>query len=205
MDLIRKGAEADLYLASFEEVYFPWNTEKVLIKERISKGYRNADLDRELRTKRTVHEARLLHEAKAYVNTPILYEVDRENCIIIMEYIEGARAKEALTEESALKIGQCIARLHEGGIIHGDITTSNIVIKGEDIYFIDFGLGEFSTDVEPQAVDLHLLKQTLKSTHHEIWQSLWKKIIEGYKQRDNAQDIISRIRDIERRGRYVKR
>ena len=205
MDLIRKGAEADLYLASFEEVYFPWNTEKVLIKERISKGYRNADLDRELRTKRTVHEARLLHEAKTYVNTPVLYEVDRENCIIIMEYIEGARAKEALTEESALKIGQCIARLHEGGIIHGDITTSNIVIKGEDIYFIDFGLGEFSTDVEPQAVDLHLLKQTLKSTHHEIWQSLWKKIIEGYKQRDNAQDIISRIRDIERRGRYVKR
>ena len=205
MDLIRKGAEADLYLASFEEVYFPWNTEKVLIKERISKGYRNSDLDRELRTKRTVHEARLLHEAKTYVNTPVLYEVDRENCIIIMEYIEGARAKEALTEESALKIGQCIARLHEGGIIHGDITTSNIVIKGEDIYFIDFGLGEFSTEVEPQAVDLHLLKQTLKSTHHEIWQSLWKKIIEGYKQRDNAQDIISRIRDIERRGRYVKR
>ena len=205
MDLIRKGAEADLYLASFEEVYFPWNTEKVLIKERISKGYRNSDLDRELRTKRTVHEARLLHEAKTYVNTPVLYEVDRENCIIIMEYIEGVRAKEALTEESALKIGQCIARLHEGGIIHGDITTSNIVIKGEDIYFIDFGLGEFSTEVEPQAVDLHLLKQTLKSTHHEIWQSLWKKIIEGYKQRDNAQDIISRIRDIERRGRYVKR
>ena len=205
MDLIRKGAEADLYLASFEEVYFPWNTEKVLIKERISKGYRNSDLDRELRTKRTVHEARLLHEAKTYVNTPVLYEVDRENCIIIMEYIEGARAKEALTEESALKIGQCIARLHEGGIIHGDITTSNIVIKDEDIYFIDFGLGEFSTEVEPQAVDLHLLKQTLKSTHHEIWQSLWKKIIEGYKQRDNAQDIISRIRDIERRGRYVKR
>jgi len=205
MELIRKGAEADLYLAEFGEVYFPWNQEKVLIKKRISKGYRNTELDRELRTRRTVHEARLLHEAKSFVNTPVLYEMNREDCTIVMEFIEGVRAKEGLTEDIAVEIGKSIARLHEGGIIHGDITTSNIIIKEGIIYFIDFGLGEFSHEIEPQAVDLHLLKQTLKSTHHEMWQHLWKKILEGYKERENAQDVISRVRDIEKRGRYVER
>lgn len=205
MNLIRKGAEADLYLASFEEVYFPWNQENVLIKKRISKGYRNPDLDHELRLRRTMHEARLLHEAKSYVNTPGLYEVNQHECTIIMEYVEGVRAKEGLTEEIAFEIGKSIAQLHEGGIVHGDITTSNIVIKSGEIYFIDFGLGEFSAEIEAQAVDLHLLKQTLKSTHHEHWKSLWKKILEGYRQRENAKEVISRIKDIERRGRYVKR
>lgn len=205
MKLIRKGAEADLYLASFEELYFPWNQEKILIKKRISKGYRNSDLDQELRVRRTLHEARLLHEAKTAVNTPILYEVNKNECIIVMEYIEGVRAKEGITDDTALQIGRSIALLHQKGIVHGDITTSNIIIKEGHIYFIDFGLGEFSTEVEPQAVDLHLLKQTLKSTHHETWQSLWENILKGYKEKENAEEVISRIEDIEKRGRYVKR
>lgn len=205
MDLIRKGAEANLYLATFEEVYFLWNQEKVLVKKRISKGYRNPALDQELRLRRTLHEARLLHEAKSCVNTPILYEVSKNDCTIIMEYIEGIRAKEGLTEKIALKIGECIARLHQAGIVHGDITTSNIIIRKGEIYFIDFGLGEFSTEIEDQAVDLHLLKQTLKSTHHEHWRCLWRKIEEGYRGRNSADEIISRVKDIEKRGRYVKR
>jgi len=205
MNLIRKGAEANLYLATFEEVYFLWNREKVLVKKRISKGYRNPALDQELRLRRTLHEARLLHEAKSYVNTPILYEVSKNDCTIIMEYIEGIRAKEGLTEKIALKIGECIARLHQGGIVHGDITTSNIIIREGEIYFIDFGLGEFSTEVEDQAVDLHLLKQTLKSTHHEHWRRLWRKVEEGYRERGSADEIMLRVKDIEKRGRYVKR
>ena len=205
MLLIRKGAEADLYCASFEEVFFPWDHEKVLIKKRISKKYRVSYLDKELRLRRTLHEARLLHEAKAYVNTPIVYEVNKEECTIIMEYIDGIRAKEGLTEEIAFKIGENIARLHDGGIIHGDITTSNIIIKDNLIFFIDFGLGEFSTEIEPQAVDLHLLKQTLKSTHHTTWSTLWKQVLEGYHLRKNAEDVILRIREIEKRGRYIQR
>jgi TP53 regulating kinase-like protein len=205
MNLIRKGAEADLYCALFEEVFFPWEGEKILIKKRISKGYRLPELDKELRVRRTLHEARLLHDAKAYVNTPVLYEIDQQHCTIIMEYIEGIRAKEGLTEEIAVQIGTAIARLHEGGIIHGDITTSNIIIKEGIVYLIDFGLGEYSDEVEPQAVDLHLLKQTLKSTHHQNWKTLWKQILTGYREREGADDVISRIGDIEKRGRYVKR
>lgn len=205
MELIRKGAEADLYVASFEELYFVWNKEKVLIKKRISKGYRTPALDYELRMRRTVHEAKLLHEAKSYVNTPGLYEVNTKECIIVMEYLEGVRAKEGLTKEIAVKIGKAIAQLHQGGIVHGDITTSNIIVKETDVYFIDFGLGEFTAEVEPQAVDLHLLKQTLKSTHHEHWKKWWKNVVTGYKEKENADEIITRIKDIEKRGRYTKR
>ncbi|MGC1122866.1 MAG: KEOPS complex kinase/ATPase Bud32 [Candidatus Methanofastidiosia archaeon] len=202
---IRKGAEADLYLTEFSELYFPWNREKVLIKKRISKGYRQPELDHELRLRRTVHEAKLLHEAKSCVHTPVLYEVDTEHCTITMEYVEGVRAKDGMTEDIAGEIGACIARLHEGGIVHGDLTTSNIILKGSRIYFIDFGLGEFTTEIEPQAVDLHLLKQALKSTHYTHWKKLWKKILEGYRIRDTSHDIIKRIREIEKRGRYSKR
>lgn len=205
MRLIRKGAEADLYVATFEEVYFPWDAEKVLIKKRICKGYRIPALDYDLRVQRTIHEAKLLHEAKSFVNTPGLYEVNTKECIIVMEYIEGVRAKEGLTKDIARTIGESIALLHQGGIVHGDITTSNIIVKNNTVYFIDFGLGEFTTEVEPQAVDLHLLKQTLKSTHHNYWKSLWKKVVTGYKEKENADIIITRIRDIEKRGRYQKR
>ncbi|MBU7013882.1 MAG: Kae1-associated serine/threonine protein kinase [Theionarchaea archaeon] len=202
---IRKGAEADLYLTEFSALYFPWNSEKVLIKKRISKGYRQPELDHELRQRRTIHEAKLLHEAKAYVHTPVLYEIDTEDCTITMEYVEGARAKDDMTEDMAEEIGACIARLHEGGIVHGDLTTSNIILKGSRIYFIDFGLGEVTTEIEPQAVDLHLLKQALESTHYTHWRKLWKKILEGYKTRSGSHDVIKRIREIEKRGRYSKR
>ncbi|MGD2248617.1 MAG: KEOPS complex kinase/ATPase Bud32 [Candidatus Methanofastidiosia archaeon] len=204
MNLIRKGAEADLYLAEFEDIYFPWNKEKILIKKRVSKGYRIPELDFELRLKRTLHEAKLLHEAKKYVNTPFVYEVNKKECTIVMQYIEGFRAKENLNTEIAFKIGLNISRLHTGGIIHGDITTSNIIVKSNQIYFIDFGLGEFTKEIEAQAVDLHLLKQTLKSTHHEHWKTLWSTILKGY-QKVNFDQIIDRISDIEKRGRYIKR
>ena len=205
MKLIRKGAEADLFVAEFAEVYFPWNDEKVLIKKRISKSYRAPELDRELRVRRTIHEARLLHEAKQFVNTPAVYEVNAGECTLVMEFIEGTRAKEGLTEALALKIGRNLAQLHEGGIVHGDITTSNILMREGEVYFIDFGLGEFSPEVEPHAVDLHLLKQTLRSTHHNTWKRLWRKVIEGYRERKNAEEIVLRVKEIERRGRYVKR
>lgn len=204
MNLIRKGAEANLYLAEFKELYFPWNQEKILIKKRISKGYRVPELDYELRLRRTLHEAKLLHEAKKYVNTPFVYEVNQKECIIVMEYVEGVRAKEKLNTDIAFKIGLNISRLHTGGIIHGDITTSNIIVKLNNIYFIDFGLGEFTEEIEAQAVDLHLLKQTLKSTHHAHWKNLWNSIVKGY-QKENAAFILERIADIEKRGRYIKR
>ena len=70
-------------------------------------------------------------------------------------------------------IGQCIAKLHNGGVIHGDLTTSNILLKknldeynlsANDLYFIDFGLSTISNSVEDKAVDLFVLGILSKKT-----------------------------------------
>ncbi|HDD31698.1 MAG TPA: Kae1-associated kinase Bud32, partial [Thermococcus litoralis] len=128
MKLIKQGAEAKIYLAAFEELYFPFNEEKVIIKHRIPKRYRIKEIDEKLRKERTVREARILHRAKEFgVNAPYVYEVDLKDMKIIMEYIEGKRLKELLETipiEERLRIcreiGRQIGKLHEAGIVHGD-------------------------------------------------------------------------------------
>ena len=45
-----------------------------------------------------------------------------------------------------------------------------MIIKENKIYFIDFGLSFFSSRIEDRAVDLHLVKEALQSTHHEYYE-----------------------------------
>jgi len=88
--LIRKGAEANLYLAN-------WHGKEVIIKKRIQKKYRIKALDEKIRLYRTVHEAQIMHEAKkAGVATPTIFFIDDFEKTIIMEYIKGDRVKELL-------------------------------------------------------------------------------------------------------------
>ncbi|HOP09596.1 MAG TPA: hypothetical protein PLC12_05220, partial [Candidatus Methanofastidiosa archaeon] len=97
-------------------------------------------------------------------------------------------------------------RLHGNNIIHGDLTTSNMIHRGDEIVFIDFGLGEFSSETEKQAVDAHLLKQALKSTHFDHWERYWETFTASYCDTyERGDDVIERIADIEMRGRYVER
>jgi len=165
--LVRKGAEANLYL---EE----WYGIKVIKKVRIPKSYRLRQIDYEIRRSRTVHEAQIMSDAKrAGVPTPTIYLIDVKRTTLIMEYVEGPRVKEILNllhsqERKVLcrQIGGLIGQLHGKGIIHGDLTTSNMIIgQTKKIYFIDFGLAEYSVDVEKRGVDLHLMKRALESTH----------------------------------------
>ena len=62
-------------------------------------------------------------------------------------------------------IGESVARIHQKDIIHGDLTTSNMIFKNEKVFFIDFGLGYISRKIEDKAVDIHLLKQALEAKH----------------------------------------
>ncbi|MEM4251253.1 MAG: KEOPS complex kinase/ATPase Bud32, partial [Candidatus Bathyarchaeia archaeon] len=161
MRLISKGAEANLYLAD-------WHGRAVIVKRRIPKPYRNPKLDIRLRVTRTVREAECIHEAKkASVPTPVVYLVDREDATIFMEYVHGARIKEVLDsldeerrERVCTQIGRLIGQLHSISLIHGDLTTSNmILLDNEKIFLIDFGLSFHSHDQEDKGVDLHLLKR----------------------------------------------
>src|SRR3990172_4322627 len=124
--LLKRGAEASLYLAE-------WHGKNVVIKTRLPKKYRPEKLDKTIRTYRTVHEPQLINEAKkAGVSTPIIFLVDVENAVIVMEFIEGKQVKKLLGDLSTderycvcVKIGELIAKLHRNGVIHGDLTTSN--------------------------------------------------------------------------------
>ena len=141
--LLAKGAEAHLYKEA-------WYSKEIIRKQRVKKDYRVIELDKTLRVTRTVREANLLRNAKrAGVPTPIVYEIDKHETSLIMEFIEGRRLKEVLDTIDPEKrkvlsrqIGILIGRLHKHNLIHGDLTTSNMILtETGKIYLIDFGLG----------------------------------------------------------------
>jgi Kae1-associated kinase Bud32 len=207
MQIIYRGAESVLYLDNFEG-------QQVLVKERIKKKYRIARIDEKIRKTRTRGEVKLLTEArKVGVLTPKILFVDEANHKIIMEFIDGTRIKELLftadkttAERICFGIGKLVGKLHAAGIIHGDLTTSNMIIKDDQIYFIDFGLGEFSRRLEDQGVDLNLLYEALRSTHFKILKLCWENIVKGYKEEyKNAEQALKKVEEIERRARYMER
>jgi len=205
---MKKGAEASLYLAE-------WHGRKVIIKRRLPKKYRPSQLDEQIRIYRTTHEPQLMHEAKkAGVPTPTIFLVDVKDATIIMEFIEGKQVKQLLSRFSEserqrlfLKIGDSIGRLHESGIVHGDLTTSNMILNSEGkIFFVDFGLGEKTKELEARGVDLHLMKRALQSTHFRFTEECFDAVIMGYSKvldAETVNSILDKIKEIERRGRYV--
>ena len=206
--LIKKGAEASLFLDE-------WHDRKVIMKKRMPKSYRLPQLDEQIRMYRTIHEPQLLHRAKeAGVPTPAIFMVDTKNSTIIMEYIGGMQVKNALgdfTPEERLvlcrHIGELIGHLHSHGIIHGDLTTSNMILTSYNkVFFVDFGLGEYSEELEIRAVDLHLMKRAFQSTHFRFAEECFKAVMEGYGSvlgKEMAKDVSEKIQEITRRGRYV--
>jgi len=101
------------------------------------------------------------------------------------------------------KIGESIARLHNHDIIHGDITTSNMILLQDRIYFIDFGLGCKNSEMEAKGVDLHVLMEAFESTHSK-YSYCFQYVLEGYTKRfqGDASAVVKKIEDIVRRGRY---
>jgi TP53 regulating kinase-like protein len=206
--LIKKGAEASLYLA---ERY----GRKVVMKKRLPKEYRPSQLDFQIRNYRTVHEPQLMHEAKeAGVPTPLIYLVDVGHATIIMEHVAGKQIKQLLGGVSDLerqrlcfKIGCLIGLLHKHGIVHGDLTTSNMILDGNGtVYFVDFGLGEKTAELEARAVDLHLMKRALQSTHFKFADECLRSVFKGYASivgAESTKKVAEKIGEIEGRGRYV--
>jgi len=207
--LLKKGAEAYLYKET-------WYLKHIIRKQRIKKDYRVSELDWTLRVARTVREANLLRNAKiAGVPTPTVYEIDKRETTIIMEFIEGQRIKDILDELNAearktlsRQIGILIGRLHKKNMIHGDLTTSNMILTDTGkIYLIDFGLGYNSTSIEDKAVDLHLMKRALESTHYRVTEEVFSKILEGYQEEVGSapmKEVYDRMESIRKRGRYLR-
>ena len=188
---LTSGAEATVHLK-----------DGIIIKERVPRRYRLMELDERIRKERTRAEARLMSEARRVgVPTPIIYDINGST--IKMEYIEGQPIKNIMSTELSERVGEIVGRLHSGGIIHGDLTTSNMILHNDKIYLIDFGLAFVSRIVESQGVDVHVLFQTFESTHKDH-EKLIEAFCKGYgKTFGNADEVLKRVKEIEKRGRYA--
>jgi len=206
--LIKKGAEASLYLED-------WHGRKVVLKKRVSKKYRVPELDVEIQTKRTRHEPQIMHKAKeAGVPAPIVFLVDLEEATIVMEFVEGKQVKHVLNglpqdERRRLcqQIGELVGKLHSHGIVHGDLTTSNMILTPTGkVVFIDFGLSDQTWELEAKGVDLHLMKRAIASTHFIHAEECFEAVIDGYEKtmgKNATNEVLEKIAEIERRGRYI--
>ncbi len=171
-------------------------------KWRMQKSYRHSELDERIREERTLKEARITSEARRHgVPTPIISDVSRFE--IQMEHVEGIRLKDVISPELSERVGEIVGRLHEGGIIHGDLTTSNMILQDGRIYLIDFGLAFHEVSVEAQGVDVHVYFQTLESTHDRP-EELIEAFKAGYSRTHKRADAVyERVKEIKARGRYL--
>lgn len=201
---MKRGAEAELRRTEFLG-------RPAVSKGRIPKTYRLPDLDDALRRSRIRTEVRLMVEARAAgVSVPILYDIDVANATIIMEFIEGPTAKEVLNgggaraRETARMIGQVVGHLHRAGIVHGDLTTSNMILRDGRIVMIDFSLGAKDSGREARGVDLHLLREGLISAHAQAT-THYREVVRGYRESMGpaADAVIATVKEIESRGRYT--
>ena len=195
--LIAQGAEAKIFISN-----------KVITKSRIKKSYRIPILDNKIRKLRTRAEAKILEKVSKIIPAPKPISSSEKNTEIKMPYIDGDKLstnlnKFPITKQKKIlnQIGTTVAKLHEHDIIHGDLTTSNMILKNNLVYFIDFGLSFQNAKYEDKAVDIHLLKQALEAKHFQNHEDLFKNFTKGYKWKDSDK-ILGRLKIVERRGRY---
>lgn len=201
--LIKKGAEADIYLTT-------WNGRKSILKIRKRKEYRNEILDNRIRALRTIREAKMISEVKSFgVNTPLVYFVDQNKFEIYLQFVPGDLVRDLPSKmiiKICEKIGKILGTLHKNGIMHGDVTTSNFILMSNRLTILDFGLAQRTEKIEDHAIDLRLFKEVLNSAHVAIVNQAWSSFLRGYGKivgTSRKEKVISQVSDIEKRGRYA--
>jgi len=198
---VARGAEAVLYMDN-----------GLLVKERVSKGYRIGEIDDALRLSRMRREVRMLEKVDC---GPRVYDTDERKMSIKMEFIDGDVLRDVLDlmEEEKMRdvmvrLGRIFAGLHDKDIIHGDLTTSNVLLTNEKknendrrIYLIDFGL----SFVSKRAVELRLFLQALESGHFMVAEECFGYFLDGYKIYSGYDGVMKRLEKVERRGRYKRK
>ncbi len=206
-ELIALGAEAVLVKACYEGM-------PSMYKVRVRKPYRDHGLDTMLIRSRSETEAKILAELRLKgLNVPALYYVDLSEGLIIMEFVEGPLLRDLIYRgsEKIIKyleeLGELVAGMHDAGIVHGDITTSNVIIGVDGVYLIDFGLAKYSRRLEDLATDIHLFIRSVESTHYSSKEALLRHFMRGYakvKGKDFTDSLLIKVKEIRMRGRYVE-
>ena len=203
MDLIKKCAEADIFLTE-------WDGKKAILKARKKKNYRNHILDEKIRKQRTIRESQIISDVKSFgISTPLVYFVDTKKFTILMQYISGTLVRDMSKSkiiELCIEIGKIVGLLHKNGIIHGDLTTSNFIFSKKSLFLIDFGLASRTAKLDDHGVDLRLFKEILNSAHADIIDKAWSNFLKGYTKsvgQKYCKKIIDKVSIIESRGRYA--
>ena len=203
MKLLKKGAEADVFLSS-------WNAKKAILKIRKEKTYRNPILDKKIRKQRTIKESEIISQVKSFgITTPLIYFVDINKCSNLMQHIDGKLVRdmnEKAIEKCCFEIGKIVGVLHKNGIMHGDLTTSNFILLKNKLVLIDFGLANRTEKPDDHAIDLRLFKEILNSAHANILKKSWNNFLRGYSKsigEKYSKKIIKLVAVIESRGRYA--
>jgi TP53 regulating kinase-like protein len=199
----------------------PTRRQWAVAKQRFPKAYRHPSLDATLTRARTITEARVMVRLRrAGIDTPTLYQVHVASGCLYMEWIPGPSVKEVLRNahahypdpgerEVALdrvagQIGEVLGRMHAAHIIHGDLTTSNMLLRqpSGSLVLIDFGLSFTGSLVEDKAVDLYVLERALLSTHPNT-QALFDRILQAYATAypEGGRTILPKWRQVRKRGR----
>lgn len=207
LPLLKRGAESEIRLGEFAGI-------RAVFKLRVKKKYMDEALAEELVEKRTRKEAKIIAYARRKgVPAPALLAVFPTLGLLVLEYIEGYKLKDYLdidlekAKNYMIEAGAILGRLHAIGIAHGDPTTSNLIVSREgSLRIIDFGLSEFTEDIEDLAVDIHLFKRALESTHAPYANILIDNFEKGYRSvmGERSNDILARAEEIRKRGRYVE-
>jgi len=203
-DILGCGAEATVYRTTYLG-------RDAVVKTRCPKSYRHSELDMRLRTSRTKSEARIMAEArKLGVRTPVIYDIDMNDCNITMEFMAGRKVKDVLDDEPStaaeicVKIGEMMAKLHNGRISHGDMTTSNMILMPNgELCLLDMSLGTTTAEIEDMGVDIHLLQRAFTSAHSGLESALDIVLMSYSKNMKNADEVFKRVEDIKARGRYT--
>jgi len=230
--LITQGAEALLYQSTYLLPSLP-----CALKYRPSKPYRHPILDARLTKHRILSEARVLAKCRREgVPVPAVYALDEKEGWLMVEWIEGevvrVRINEWLGEKKGdelegsqseelvhllARVGTAVGKMHAAGIVHGDLTTSNLMLRPYSTYIsngasestvldgevvlIDFGLASQSTADEDRAVDLYVLERAFGSTHPRA-DAMFKEVLEAYgKSYKGGSVVLKKLEDVRMRGR----
>ena len=214
--IIHVGAEAEVRVGS-------WLGLDAVRKIRRPRGWRHPDLDRMLTLQRMEAEYRsLVRLSNTGIRIPSILHLDRNEMILTMTRVEGTPLIEhlrngAASSEDLLRVGAVIRRLHRAGIVHGDLSTNNILWSEEaEPALIDLGLSSSTTEVERFGIDLHVLEEILGASHPEHEDGM-VKVEEGYLAVDesegppvdhgagalpSAAEVVRRLEEIRTRVRY---
>lgn len=194
MEEINRGAEAILYK----------DGDKV-VKVRPVKDYRITEIDTKLRLLRTRKETNIMktlsHEG---INIPNVFSSDDKKSTIVMDFISGPKLRDVFDKNPDVlsrQFGEIVGKIHSLDIVHGDLTTSNMIVHNNELVLIDFGLSAVSRRIEDKAVDLRVLERSIESRHHEHL-SAFSKVLAGYKKTNPGADaVLKQFEKVQMRGR----